>query len=132
MPPCYISKLERFAWEVERRLALGDQYNAQLAQSGAKLGLLAVRPERDCVWAQYTVFVENRAAVQKALQAQNIPTAVHYPLSLNRQPVYRDDASAAETLNSHWAAERVLSLPMSADLSAEQMARVVAELKMAS
>ena len=127
-----LAKLERFDWEVERRLALGDQYNAQLAQSGAKLGLLAVRPERDCVWAQYTVFVENRAAVQKALQAQNIPTAVHYPLSLNRQPVYRDDASAAETLNSHWAAERVLSLPMSADLSAEQMARVVAELKMAS
>jgi UDP-2-acetamido-2-deoxy-ribo-hexuluronate aminotransferase len=51
---------------------------------------------------------------------------VHYPLSLNRQPAYRDDASAAETVNSHWAAERVLSLPMSADLTQEQMERVVA------
>jgi UDP-2-acetamido-2-deoxy-ribo-hexuluronate aminotransferase len=29
-------------------------------------------------------------------------------------------------VNSHWAAEHVMSLPMSADLSEEQMDRVVA------
>jgi UDP-2-acetamido-2-deoxy-ribo-hexuluronate aminotransferase len=51
---------------------------------------------------------------------------VHYPLSLNRQPAYRDDEAAAETMHSHWAAERVMSLPMSADLDDEQMDRVVA------
>jgi UDP-2-acetamido-2-deoxy-ribo-hexuluronate aminotransferase len=77
------------------------------------------------------VFVENREAVQKALQAAGVPTAVHYPMSLNRQPAYRDDASAAETPNSHWAADRVMSLPMSADLTAEQMERVVASLRRA-
>lgn len=121
-----LGKLERFDWEIERRLALGDEYRALLQQAGANAGLLAVREDRDCVWAQYTVFVENREAVQKALQEQGIPTAVHYPISLNRQPVYRDDASAAETVNSHWAAERVMSLPMSPDLTREQMERVVA------
>jgi UDP-2-acetamido-2-deoxy-ribo-hexuluronate aminotransferase len=47
-------------------------------------------------------------------------------MSLNRQPAYRDDTSAAETVNSHWAADRVMSLPMSADLTQEQMDRVVA------
>lgn len=124
-----LGKLERFGWEIERRLALGEEYRALLQQVGARAGLLAVRPDRDCVWAQYTVFVENREAVQKALQAQGIPTAVHYPISLNRQPAYRDDASAAETVNSHWAAERVMSLPMSADLTAEQMQRVVAAVQ---
>ena len=126
-----LGKLERFDWEIERRLALGEEYRRQLQQAGAKVGLLAVRPDRDCVWAQYTVFVENREAVQKALQAAGVPTAVHYPMSLNRQPAYRDDASAAETPNSHWAAERVMSLPMSADLTAEQMERVVASLRRA-
>lgn len=123
-----LGKLERFEWEIERRLALGEEYKARLQQAGVKVKLLAVRPDRDCVWAQYTVFVENRAAVQKALQEQGIPTAVHYPLSLNRQPAYRDDASAAQTVHSHWAAERVMSLPMSADLTQEQMGRVVAAL----
>jgi UDP-2-acetamido-2-deoxy-ribo-hexuluronate aminotransferase len=123
-----LGKLERFEWEIERRLALGEEYKARLQQAGVKVKLLAVRPDRDCVWAQYTVFVEDRAAVQKALQEQGIPTAVHYPLSLNRQPAYRDDASAAETVHSHWAAERVMSLPMSADLTQGQMDRVVAAL----
>lgn len=124
-----LGKLERFEWEIERRLALGDQYRAMLQQSGTTAGLLAVRPDRDCVWAQYTIFVEGREAVQKALQEQGIPTAVHYPLSLNRQPAYRDDASAAETVHSHWAGERVMSLPMSADLTQEQMERVVSVLR---
>ena len=123
-----LGKLERFDWEIERRLALGQQYLQMLKDAGVKVGQLAVRPDRDCVWAQFTIFVENREAVQKKLQEQGVPTAVHYPLSLNRQPAYRDEASAAETVNSHWAAERVMSLPMSADLTEEQMARVVAQL----
>jgi UDP-2-acetamido-2-deoxy-ribo-hexuluronate aminotransferase len=123
-----LGKLERFEWEVERRVALGAQYATLLEQAGVAAGRLAVRTDRDCVWAQYTVFVENREAVQKALQAEGVPTAVHYPLSLNRQPAYRDDASAAETVNSHWEAEREMSLPMSADLTAAQMERVVAAL----
>ncbi|HEX2547404.1 MAG TPA: DegT/DnrJ/EryC1/StrS family aminotransferase [Ramlibacter sp.] len=121
-----LGKLERFEWEIQRRLELGDTYRTMLQEAGAKPGLLAVREDRDCVWAQYTVFVENREAVQKKLQEQGIPTAVHYPLSLNRQPAYRDEVSAAETVNSHWAAERVMSLPMSADLTREQMERIVA------
>ncbi|TFZ04166.1 DegT/DnrJ/EryC1/StrS family aminotransferase [Ramlibacter humi] len=122
-----LGKLERFGWEIERRLALGDLYAKKLA--GLKnVKLLTVRGDRDCVWAQYTVFVENREAVVKALAEQGVPTAVHYPLSLNRQPAYRDDASAAETVNSHWAADRVMSLPMSADLTEAQMDRVVAAL----
>jgi UDP-2-acetamido-2-deoxy-ribo-hexuluronate aminotransferase len=121
-----LGKLDRFGWEVERRLALGEQYKRKLQAAGAKVGLLAVRPDRDCVWAQYTVFVENREVVQKSLAAVGVPTAVHYPLSLNRQPAYRNDEAAAETVNSHWAAEHVMSLPMSADLSEEQMDRVVA------
>jgi UDP-2-acetamido-2-deoxy-ribo-hexuluronate aminotransferase len=123
-----LGKLERFDWEIERRLALGDEYRAMLKDVPG-VQLLTVRGDRDCVWAQYTVFVENRADVQKALSEQGVPTAVHYPLSLNRQPAYRDDASAEETVNSHWAAERVISLPMSADLTGEQMGRVVDALR---
>lgn len=123
-----LGKLERFDWEIERRLALGDEYRKLLRQSDAKVGLLAVRSDRDCVWAQYTVLVEGRDRVQRMLQEQGIPTAVHYPVSLNRQPAYRDDASAADTVNSHWIAERVMSLPMSADITADQMKSVVAAL----
>ena len=119
-----LAKLERFEWEIARRLALGERYRQQLA--GVRgLRLLAVRSDRDCVWAQYTVFVENRAAVQAALAAQGIPTAVHYPKPVHHQAAYAQYASAADCPNSVQAGAQVLSLPMSADLSGAQQDRVV-------
>ncbi len=120
-----LAKLERFDWEVQRRLDLGEQYCRQLRQNQAPVGLVAVRPDRDSVWAQFTVLVEDRAELQKQLQAQGIPTAVHYPLSLNKQPAYQHLCCPECTPHSDWAAERVLSLPMSPDLTSEAMARVV-------
>ena len=120
-----LAKLERFDWEVQRRLVLGEQYRQMLARTGVPLSLVAVRPDRDCVWAQFTVLVEGRAQLQQQLQARGIPTAVHYPLSLNMQPAYRHLCCPECTPNSHWAAERVLSLPMSADLDDAVQQRVV-------
>ena len=90
--------------------------------------LLAVRADRDCVWAQYTVFVEHRAEVQAALTAQGIPTAVHYPRPLHRQPAYAHLHHGADLVHSEAAAEQVLSLPMSADLTHADQDRVVAAL----
>lgn len=122
-----LAKLERFDWEIERRLALGERYQQALA--GLPLQRLAVRPDRDCVWAQFTVMVENRAAVQQALQAQGIPTAIHYPKPLHRQPAYaRPELSLP---HAEAAAERVLSLPMSPDLSEAQQDEVIAALRRA-
>lgn len=120
-----LAKLERFDWEIDRRLALGNGYRKLITEAGLPVKLISVRPDRDCVWAQYTVIVENREALQKHLQAHGVPTAVHYPISLNRQPAYRDDASAAETVNSHWAGEGVMSLPLSPDLTNADQRRVV-------
>jgi UDP-2-acetamido-2-deoxy-ribo-hexuluronate aminotransferase len=124
-----LAKLERFEWELARRREIGARYNRLLAGSGA--GLLGLRGDRDCVWAQYTVFVDDRAAVQVALQAQGIPTAVHYPKPLQRQPAYAAYGDADGCPNSLQAAERVMSLPMSADLTEAQQDRVVAALRTA-
>ncbi|MDP3823599.1 MAG: DegT/DnrJ/EryC1/StrS family aminotransferase [Burkholderiales bacterium] len=119
-----LAKLERFEWEIARRLVLGERYRQQLA--GVRgLRLLAVRDDRDCVWAQYTVFVENRAAVQAALTAQGIPTAVHYPKPVHHQPAYAALCCPDCCPNSVLAGQQVMSLPMSADLSDAQQDRVV-------
>ena len=123
-----LAKLERFGWELERRLALGERYHRLIAASGAPIQLLAVRPDRDCVWAQYTVMVDDRAAVRRALQAAGIPTAVHYPKPLHHQPAFAAGHDPAAHPHSIRAAQRVLSLPMSADLAEADQDRVVAEL----
>ncbi|MBT9595603.1 MAG: DegT/DnrJ/EryC1/StrS family aminotransferase [Vitreoscilla sp.] len=121
-----LAKLARFDWELGRRAELGARYQRALA--GLNLGLPAVRPGRDCVWGQFTVFVDQREQVQAALKAAGIPTAVHYPGPLHRQVAYADFAPPRGCLQADLAAQRVLSLPMSADLTEDDQDRVVAAL----
>jgi UDP-2-acetamido-2-deoxy-ribo-hexuluronate aminotransferase len=125
-----LAKLERFEWELGRRREIGARYHQLLADSG--VDLLAVRPDRDCVWAQYTVFVDDRAKVQAGLLEQGIPTAVHYPKPLHRQPAYAVYGQDDSCPRSDLAAHCVMSLPMSADLSAADQATIVRALRAAS
>ena len=123
-----LAKLQRFEWEIERRQEIGAEYSRRLAETAANVQPSAVRPDRDCVWSQFTVLVDDRDSVQATLRQHGIPTAVHYPMSLNMQPAYRHLGRADATPNSHAAARRVLSLPMSADLTHENIGLVVAAL----
>ena len=125
-----LAKLERFEWELQHRLEIGARYQQMLAGVPG-VQRLAVRADRDCVWGQYTVFVERRKELQAALQAEGVPTAVHYPKPLHRQPVYAGYAPADACPHSVAAAERVMSLPMSADLTEVDQETVVAELSRA-
>jgi UDP-2-acetamido-2-deoxy-ribo-hexuluronate aminotransferase len=125
-----LGKLERFEWEIEQRLKIGERYQQLLADVPG-VRRLAARPDRDCVWAQYTVFVEERAKVQAALQAAGVPTAVHYPKPLHHQPAYAAHGTPDMCPRSVEAAQRVMSLPMSADLSVVDQDRVVAALRAA-
>jgi UDP-2-acetamido-2-deoxy-ribo-hexuluronate aminotransferase len=122
-----LSKLERFDWELQRRAELGARYQS-LLQGLAGVTLVAVRPDRNSVWAQFTVMVEGRAEVQAALKAAGVPTAVHYPRPLHHQPAYAQHCCPECCPHSSRAAEQVLSLPMSADLSWADQDRVVAAL----
>jgi UDP-2-acetamido-2-deoxy-ribo-hexuluronate aminotransferase len=126
-----LAKLPRFEWELARRRELGARYGALLAD--VNVGLLTVRPDRDCVWGQYTVFVPAGAAererVQAALQTAGIPTAVHYPRPLHLQAAYAEFAPAGGCPVAESVAGQVLSLPMSADLSEADQAQVVVALR---
>jgi UDP-2-acetamido-2-deoxy-ribo-hexuluronate aminotransferase len=122
-----LAKLERFDWELQRRHELGARYG-QLLAGVPGVQTLTLRPDRDCVWGQYTVFVPRRAQVQAQLQSLGIPTAVHYPKPLHRQPAYAAGATGAFCPVSERVADQVLSLPMSADLSPADQDRVVAAL----
>ena len=122
-----LAKLERFDWELQRRADIGARY-ARLLDG---IEQVAVRPGRNSVWAQYTVMVDDRAAVQAALQAAGVPTAVHYPLPLHRQPAYARFGRADDCPVSARLAARVLSLPMSADLAEADQDRVASALHQA-
>jgi UDP-2-acetamido-2-deoxy-ribo-hexuluronate aminotransferase len=119
-----LAKLERFEWEVKQRMEIGQRYNQLLDQAG--IARIKQRPERTSVYAQYTVMVPNREALQKRLAEAAIPTAVHYPVPLNEQPAYKHLCCPECTPVARQMAKQVMSLPMSAEIKPEQQQLIVA------
>jgi len=111
---------------VKQRQLIGQKYNELLA--AANVNLVTLRPDRTSVYAQCTVLVSDRAAVQKRLSEAGIPTAVHYPVPLNEQPAYKHLCCSDCTPIAQQIAKRVMSLPMSPDLSAEDQDKIVGAL----
>lgn len=118
-----LAKLARFEWELDRRHTLGERYNRKLDEAGIKR--IHQKEDRNSVFAQYTIMIENRDQVQALLKTKGIPTAVHYPVPLNEQPAYRQYRVADSTPQSAVMAQRVMSLPMGADLSEQHQDHIV-------
>ncbi len=121
-----LAKLEIFPDEVERRQRVGERYSELLRDI---VRTPFIERHNTCVYAQYTVEVEQRERIREGLQAAGIPTAVHYPLPLNAQPALsRHGISQAVLPNTEYAAARVVSLPMHPYLEEAEQDAVVAAL----
>jgi len=124
-----LAKLPSFADELRARQRVAARYSALLS-SVARVPQIAVGNE--CVYAQYTIEVDGREAVQAALKQAGVPSAVHYPVPLNLQPVFahlnRPEGSfpVAEA-----ASRRVMSLPMHPFLDEPTQDAVVGAVKRA-
>jgi UDP-2-acetamido-2-deoxy-ribo-hexuluronate aminotransferase len=124
-----LAKLERFDWEIERRIAIGSRY-LDLLSSLNSIQSPVVRPDRTCVWAQFTIQVDNRDDVLNRLKRHNVPTAIHYPVPLHHQPAYRDKVRIAGILaNAERISARVLSLPMHPYLDNATQDLIISALK---
>jgi UDP-2-acetamido-2-deoxy-ribo-hexuluronate aminotransferase len=127
-----LAKLAIFDDEVRRRAEVGAAYSAALAERGAMvvggpgsgIRLPFIADHNTSVFAQYTIQVDDRAAVQQHLQAHGIPTAVHYPIPLNRQAAYQHFCCPDCTPLAAAAAERVMSLPMHPYLDLSAIRRI--------
>ena len=77
------------------------------------------------VFHQYTIRVEKRDALHRALCERKIGSAVYYPVPLHLQPIYASlGHKVGDFPHAERAAKEVLSLPMYPELRAEQVARV--------
>ncbi len=118
-----LAKLDVFDEEVQARARIGARYTELL---GDIVTTPYIEPYNTSVYAQYTVQVENRDAVQAHLKEAGVPTAVHYPIPLNHQPAL---AHPEHFERSEYAAERVMSLPMHPYLTHENQEITVCMLK---
>ena len=121
-----LAKLERFDWEVKKRIEIGAKYTQMLGNKASeKIITPTIKSDRTSVYAQYTIWIENRPQFQAKLQEQGIPTAVHYPKPMYRQEAYKKFHQGPALEISDWAARGVISLPMHADLDDATLERIV-------
>lgn len=117
-----LPKLEILDEEMQARQRIAETYTKLFNEAGI-LTTPFIEEHNQSAWAQYTIQVENRDQVQEKLKAQGIPTAVHYPIPLNKQPAV---ANANVSLPIGDAiAERVMSLPMHPYLTLEAQEKIV-------
>jgi len=120
-----LAKFEQFEWEIAQRILIGGRYLEKL-EGHVAVQPLTVRPDRACIWGQFTVQAENRARLLEKLKQESIPTAIHYPIPLHRQPAYQNVCRVVGTLrHAETIAQRVFSLPMHPYLNEADQNRIV-------
>jgi dTDP-4-amino-4,6-dideoxygalactose transaminase len=120
-------KLQYLAeWNAARR-SHADLYGHLLRGSGVELP--PQMPEVEPVWHLYAIRTDHRDALRDFLAERGISTGIHYPIPIHMQPAYQElgyqqgDFPVAER-----DALRMLSLPMYAELTDEQIEYVAAAI----
>ena len=88
---------------------------------------LPVVPEdRQHIYNQFVICVEDRDALKEHLRRSGIPTEIYYPLPLHQQQAFahlgykKGDFPAAESMSA-----RVLALPVFPEITDQQLREVV-------
>ncbi len=116
-----LAKMERYDWEVEERNRVAKRYTEAfkgLESMDSQFSIPLVKPGNISVWAQYTLTITNRDLFQKKMTELQVPTAVHYPLTMPDQPWYKNNTKCPHDISvSRWAANHVVSIPMYPDMN---------------
>lgn len=115
-----LAKMERYDWEVEQRNRIAQRYTEAfkgLESLDREFSTPFVKAGNRSVWAQYTVTIANRDLFQKKMSELQVPSTVHYPMTMPDQPWYKTHTPQQHDITiSRWAAAHVISLPMYPDM----------------
>lgn len=121
-----LPKLAILEEEMQLRQQVAALYAEVLQDAG--IAVPFIEAHNRSAYAQYTIRVKNRDAVQTALKEAGVPTAVHYPIPLNKQPAVASDAVLPV---GDLVAQEVISLPMHPYMTHKQVRQVADALKAA-
>lgn len=119
-----LPKLEVLDEEIELRNQVAARYTELLKD--ANVITPKVETHNTSVWAQYTIRSESRDGLQEKLNTAGIPTAIHYPIPLNKQPAVAD-LNATLPIGDK-VAEEVMSLPMHPYLNEDSILEITSSL----
>jgi dTDP-4-amino-4,6-dideoxygalactose transaminase len=123
------AKLPHLAAWTRARQEAAEAYNAGLNQI-EDVTVPEVAPGRSHVYHLYTIRHPRRDALAAHLNANGVQTAVNYPSALPLLPAYsRFNHRPEDFPNAVGDQARILSLPMFAEITADQQAQVIDLIK---
>jgi dTDP-4-amino-4,6-dideoxygalactose transaminase len=122
-----LAKLPAMASEREHREQLARAYDDALD------GVVETAPRQpgcDSAWALYTIKSNRRDEIRASLAAADIDAGVYYSLPVHLHPAYSAFGEGRGSLPvSERLADEVLSLPLTADMTANQVTRIADVVK---
>jgi dTDP-4-amino-4,6-dideoxygalactose transaminase len=107
-------------------------WNAELYQKSLHgTGILTPREAAgaDSVWHLYVIRTEQRDTLREHLVSRGVQASIHYPIPIHLQPAYKDlGYQRGDFPVTEACAQQILSLPMYAELQAEQIEYVARTL----
>jgi UDP-2-acetamido-2-deoxy-ribo-hexuluronate aminotransferase len=122
-------KLSHLDAEIQKRREIALRYDEAFKEM-SDLGTPFIAKDKESVYAQYSVQVEDRETFIEKLTKKGVPTAVHYPIALHEQEVFgylgykQADFAVASSVSRH-----IVSLPMSPFLTSEQQTFIIEAVK---
>lgn len=77
------------------------------------------------IYHQFSIQVPNRDDFQAYLKDRNIPTAIHYPIPLHKQPAFKDVGHAHAVPVTEKVTDHIISLPIYPEMPTEDQQLVI-------
>lgn len=121
-----IQKLRILDEEIDARNQLAARYSSDIKSMGIYT-TPANCAHGNSAWAQYSIQTQDRDRLGAHMKALEIPTAIHYPLPVNRQPAVGDENAYLPVGNA--VSQRIISLPLSPYLNSDDQVRLMDALR---
>lgn len=117
-----LEKLKTYDSEIEMRNHVATLYTANLNDH---VKTPVVPNNQGCVWAQYSIQVEDREQLKADLGENGIPTATFYPTPIHLSAAYAHlGYKEGDFPNSEAISKRIISLPMHPFLEEQQVLEI--------
>jgi len=113
-------KLKHYEKDLKLRQEVAQKYTEALKENDLILPFIDQRATS--AFAQYSIRIKNRDAIQSKLKEQGIPTAIHYPVPLHLQECFKYlGYSKGDFPVSEMVSSEIMSLPMNPYLSDDEV-----------
>jgi UDP-2-acetamido-2-deoxy-ribo-hexuluronate aminotransferase len=121
-----LAKFEIYPDELIQRKEVGDKYTACINKFHSEIITPKIQLNCGTNYAQYSVLAKNRSQVIERLTRLEIPTAIHYPIPIHKQPIFASEKCNLPVAES--TALKIFSLPMHPYLDDDAINKISQEL----